>query len=93
MPHTRSAKKRLRQSEERRLRNRIVIKSIKTQIKKVTTAAAAGDMEKLRAETRAAITQLDRAAQKRVVHANLAARKKSQLARLVHTKEAAAKQV
>lgn len=87
MPHTRSAKKRLRQGEKRRLHNRAVIKSIKLQIKNVQAASTAGDVEKLRTEFRLIVKQLDKAAQRRIVHPNLAARKKSQLARLLLAKE------
>jgi small subunit ribosomal protein S20 len=87
MPHTRSAKKSLRKNEKRRMHNRAVKKDIKTQIKQVL-AAAAGPLEQLRAEYNLAAKKLDKAAAKRVVHPNLAARKKSQLAKLVHAKEA-----
>jgi small subunit ribosomal protein S20 len=88
MPHTRSAKKSLRRNEKRRLQNRAVKRAIKTQIKKVLTAAA-GPIDQLRAEFNLAAKKLDKAAAKRVVHPNLAARKKSQLAKLVHAKEGA----
>jgi small subunit ribosomal protein S20 len=86
MPHTRSAKKSLRKNEHRRLRNRAVKRDIKTQIKKVLTAAE-GPVDQLRAEFNLAAKKLDKAAAKRVVHPNLASRKKSQLAKLLHAKE------
>ena len=91
MPHTKSAKKNLRKSSKRRLRNRAVIKAIKTQIKKVEAAAEGDSVEQLRQEYNTAAKKLDKAAAKRVVHPNLAARKKSQLARLVHQKASAGK--
>jgi small subunit ribosomal protein S20 len=91
MPHTPSAKKRLRQYEKRRLRNRATKSSIKTQLKKVLEVAKEGTVEQLRQEYNVAAKRLDKAAAKRVVHPNLAARKKSQLARLLHAKEAGAK--
>jgi small subunit ribosomal protein S20 len=91
MPHTRSAKKRLRQSEKRRTRNRTTIKAIKTQLKKVRAIADGGDLPALQAECRLAVKKLDKAAQKRIVHPNLAARRKSQLARLLHSKESQGK--
>jgi small subunit ribosomal protein S20 len=90
MPHTRGAKKRLRQTAKRRERNRETKKAIKTQLKRFQ-AAASGPIEELRKEFVVAVKKLDKAAAKRIVHPNLAARKKSQLARLVHAKEAAAK--
>jgi small subunit ribosomal protein S20 len=85
MPHTRSAKKNLRKGVKRRLHNRAVKKDLKAQIKKVL-AAAAGPVEELRKEFQTAAKKLDKAAAKRIVHPNLAARKKSQLARLINRK-------
>ena len=90
MPHTKSAKKHQRQSEKRRLRNRSTKKAIKTQLKRFD-AATDGPVEKLREEYNLAAKKLDKAAAKRVIHPNLAARKKSQLARALHQKEAAGK--
>ncbi|HMF10960.1 MAG TPA: 30S ribosomal protein S20 [Gemmataceae bacterium] len=87
MPHTSSAKKRLRQSHKRRLHNRSVKKAIKVQLKKFA-AAVNGPVEELRKEYDLAAKKLDKAAAKRVVHPNLAARKKSQLARVLHQKTA-----
>lgn len=83
MPHSRNAKKRLRQNQKRRARNRSVKHSIKTQIKKALAAYKAGNLEALRKETSLAFKKLDRAACKRIVHPNYAARKKSQLSQLI----------
>jgi small subunit ribosomal protein S20 len=87
MPHTRSAKKSLRKNEQRRRHNRALKRDIKTQIKKVLEAKA-GPVEQLRVEYNLAAKKLDKAAAKRIVHPNLAARKKSQLAKLLCAKEA-----
>lgn len=84
MPHTKSAKKRLRQNIKRRQHNRSVKRTLKTYIKRVEDAAEQKDLEKLQTEFRTAVRKLDQAAARRIVHPNLAARKKSQLARLVH---------
>jgi small subunit ribosomal protein S20 len=89
MPHTKSAKKHQRQSEKRRLANRAAKKAIKTQIKRFTAVAAEGNAEKLQAEYNLAAKKLDKAAAKRVIHPNMAARKKSQLARQLRAKPAA----
>jgi small subunit ribosomal protein S20 len=89
MPHTPSAKKHQRKSEERRLHNRAIKKSIKTQIKRFEDAQE-GSLEELRTQYNLTAKKLDKAAAKRVIHPNLAARKKSQLARALHAKEAAA---
>jgi small subunit ribosomal protein S20 len=89
MPHTHSAEKRLRQNEKRRLRNRAAKKAIRLQIKSFLAAVKGGG--DAAAEFKLAVKKLDKAAAKRVVHPNLAARKKSQLARLLQAKPAGAK--
>jgi small subunit ribosomal protein S20 len=86
MPHTPSAKKSLRQTAKRRLRNRTAKKAIRIQVKKLTEPAKELTVEQLRLELKVAIRKLDKAAAKRVIHPNTAARKKSQLARLVNAK-------
>jgi small subunit ribosomal protein S20 len=89
MPHTRSAKKHQRKSEKRRLQNRSVKKAIKTQIKHFEEAVN-GPVDELRKQYNVAAKKLDKAAAKRIIHPNTAARKKSQLARALHEKETAA---
>jgi small subunit ribosomal protein S20 len=79
MPNTKSAKKRLRQSLERRARNRAVKSAVKTQIRKASDALAAGSAEQTQAEFRLAVKKLDQAASKGVLHRNTAARLKSRL--------------
>ncbi|MDX1946265.1 MAG: 30S ribosomal protein S20 [Pirellulaceae bacterium] len=91
MPTTKSAKKHLRQSNERRAKNRATKSSIKTQIRKVREAVASGDLTKADAEFRAAATKLDRAGSKRVIHPNAAARTKSRLQHLMKTAKSAKK--
>jgi len=81
MPHTKSAKKALRQDAKRRDRNRGVKKALKAQIKKFATALKEGTAEQKQAEFIACVKKLDKAAARRVIHPNAAARKKSQLAR------------
>lgn len=80
MPNTKSAEKRLRQSEERRLRNKSVHSRMKTEVKK---AMAAITKKEQTADTRVRIAfkQIDKAAGKGVIHPNAAARRKSRLAR------------
>ena len=83
MPTTQSAKKRLRQSLERRAQNRAVKSAVKTQVRKVRQAVAAGDVATAETELRLAAKKLDRAGLKRVIHPNAAARTKSRLAHLI----------
>jgi small subunit ribosomal protein S20 len=90
MPHTKSAKKSLRQDQKRRDRNRAVKKSLKGQMKKFLTAVKEGTAEQKQAEFVAVVKRLDKAAARRVIHPNAAARKKSQLARQLAAKPPAA---
>lgn len=82
MPNTSSAKKRMRQSEVRRLRNRAVKSSIKTLVRKVREAASSGG-EAAETEFRLAAKRLDKAAAKGVIHRNQASRIKSRLSALL----------
>jgi small subunit ribosomal protein S20 len=86
MPHTRSAKKNVRKIEARNLRNRAVKSAIKTQIKKFMDLVKSGSPDVLQSEFKIAAKKLDKAAAKRVIHPNQAARKKSQLAKMLNKK-------
>ena len=79
MPHSKSAKKRHRQSLVRRDRNRAAKSTIKTEIRKVRELIAAGDSSAAEAQLRVAAKTVDKAASAGVVHANLAGRVKSRL--------------
>jgi small subunit ribosomal protein S20 len=76
---TRSAAKAHRQSIKRRLRNRAVKSATKTAIKRANETIAGGDFDAAREAVRAAISTLDRAARKGVLHPNNAGRHKSRL--------------
>ena len=86
MPHTRNAKKRLRQNDKRRTINRATVKAIKTQIKKLKDVLGSGNTEQAQLEFNLLSKKLDKAAARRVVHPNLAARKKAQAARWLQAK-------
>jgi small subunit ribosomal protein S20 len=81
MPTTKSAKKRLRQSLERRARNRAARSALKTQSRKVRELAASGDAAQGNAELRVMAKKLDKAAARKVIHPNTAARLKSRLSK------------
>ena len=83
MPNTKSAEKRLRQSEARRLRNRAAKSAIKTQLRKVREAVASGNLEQAETEYRLAAEKLDKAGRRRIIHRNKASRTKSRLQRLI----------
>lgn len=75
----RSAIKRNRQNEKRRLHNRVFRGSTRTQIRKARSAINAGDKKTAVEEVKQAIAQLDSAASKGIIHKNNAARRKSRL--------------
>jgi small subunit ribosomal protein S20 len=78
--NTRSAMKRIKQNEKRRLRNRAVRSTIRSSMKSARTATAEKSPPSKEIVLEA-IRVLDRAVTRGVIHRNTAARKKSALAR------------
>jgi small subunit ribosomal protein S20 len=90
MPNTKSAAKRMRIEHKRRLRNRAVKSTVKTSIGKAQRAIVADPAQGATLEAvREAISQLDRAATKGVLHRNNVARRKSRLMKRLNTAQAA----
>jgi small subunit ribosomal protein S20 len=79
-----SQKKRILTNEKARKRNQAVRSELKTAIKKVDTAVAAGDKDAARSAALEAARTLDKAASKGVIHANQAANRKSGVVRKVN---------
>ncbi len=80
MPNTKSAAKRMRIEEKRRVRNHAVKAKVRTFVAKAKRAIDAAPEEPTTAEAvRNAISQLDRAVTKGVLHRNNASRRKSRL--------------
>ena len=79
MPNTNSAKKRLRQNKKRRIHNKAIKSSLKTQLRKVHEAVDGDDADLRDGAFQAAVSSLDRAAAKNIIHRNAAARLKSRL--------------
>ena len=88
MANNKSAEKRNAQNLVRRSRNRARISALRTQIKKVRTAVAAGDLETARTLLPETLGLIDRTASSGTIHANAAARRKSRLQRLVNKGQA-----
>ncbi len=88
MPNNASAAKRMRQEEKRRAYNRSIKSKVRTQITKARQAIVSPDIdaETAEANVRAAVSQLDRAAKKGVIHRNNAARRKSRLMKQLNAK-------
>jgi len=79
LPNTKSAAKRVRVAERRRMRNRIFRSSARTYIRKAERLIAAGDADAAATAVGDAISTLDRAAIKGIIHKNNAARRKARL--------------
>ena len=79
MANIKSAIKRNKQNEKRRLRNRVYRGSARTFVARARVALARQDLETAESATMAAVSALDKAAQKGVIHKNNAARRKSRL--------------
>ncbi len=92
MANHRSALKRFRQSEKRRIHNRIFRTRARTFVKKARAAIASGsDLDAAKAATRAAVRDLDMAASRGTIHPNNAARRKSRLMKQLAALEAQSK--
>jgi small subunit ribosomal protein S20 len=75
--------KRIKTNEKARLRNKAVKSELKTYVRKVREAVAAGDKEAATTALRAASRKLDKAVSKGVIHSNQAANRKSAIAKSV----------
>ena len=83
MPNTKSAKKRLKQNQAHRAKNRAIRSNLRTHLRKVRDAVAAGNIEEADQAYRLAAQRLDRAAARSLIHKNQAARLKSRLQKLI----------
>lgn len=79
MANNASARKRIRQTEKRTLRNRMRRSRVRTFLRKVELAIAGGDKTTAQTAFQAAQPELQRAVTKGVLHRNTVARKLSRL--------------
>jgi small subunit ribosomal protein S20 len=80
-----SAEKRARQTDNITLKNRSVKTRLKTITKKVSIEVANKNTEEAKSALSEAITVIDKAAAKGIIHKNTASRKVSRLTRLVNS--------
>jgi small subunit ribosomal protein S20 len=80
MPNTKSAERRMRNSERKRLHNRSIKSRLKTLERAFATAAKGGDKQKASEAYRQLSSAFDKAAKSGVIHKAKANRKKSRLA-------------
>ena len=83
MANTRSARKRVRQSQKRHDRNRAHLSRMRTAVKKLRTAVSNSEQELAQELLPKTLSVVDVTAQKGVIHRNAAARTKSRLTRAV----------
>ena len=79
MANHKSAIKRIRTNERKRQRNRVYRSRTRTEVKKAQDQIGVGNQEEAIAQVREAISMLDKAADKGIIHKNNAARRKSRL--------------
>ena len=79
LPNIRSARKRVKVTAKKNLRNRMVKSGVKTAVKKLTASIAA-DPGAAGAQLSATASAIDKAVAKGIIHKNTANRKKARLA-------------
>ena len=90
MPNTKSAKKQVRVSQKRKLRNQSIRSQNKTAIKKAEELIFSGKVKEAEEEVKKAVSSLDKAAGKGIMHANNADRRKSRLVKKLNQAKAKA---
>lgn len=83
MANSAQARKRARQAETTRKRNASLKSSLRSAIKKVKKAIAAGDKAAATKEFQSQQSVIDRIADKKIVHKNAASRSKMRLAQAI----------
>ena len=89
MPVTKSAQKQMRVAERRQLRNKSIRSQCKTSVTKAERLIFSGELEAAQKAAVAAISTLDKAAKKRIIHPNNASRRKSRLMKKLNEVQAA----
>jgi small subunit ribosomal protein S20 len=82
MANIASQEKRIHRAERERAENRRYTSSVRTYLRRLEAAVAAGDPEQAEAEFRAVCSRIDRAVRSGAYHRNTGARKKARAARL-----------
>ncbi len=85
MANSKQAEKRARQATKARAHNAALRTTLRTAVKKVRKAIAAGDKTAAQEVFRASQSVIDSIADKRIIHKNKAARDKSRLAAAIKT--------
>ena len=86
MANIKSAMKRVKITRAQNLRNRMIISDLKTALKKFDKALESGDEAAISEMYTIAVSKVDKAVTKGVIHKNAANRKKAQLAQKLAAK-------
>jgi small subunit ribosomal protein S20 len=81
--NTKSAIKRVRSNERKRQQNRVFRSRARTFIKRTRRLVAEGEIDQAQESAQLAVSSLDRAATKGVIHRNNASRRKARLMRML----------
>lgn len=84
MPNIKSAKKRVKVTAAKTLRNKMVKSNMKTTIKKFYAAVESGDKAAATAAYKPAVIVVDKAVKRNIIHKNAAAHKKSQFTKALN---------
>ena len=90
MPQTKAAKKQVRASKPRQIRNKAVRSLCKSRVAKAEKMIVGGETDASQAAITEAVSALDKAVAKGVIHANNAARRKSRLVKKYNQEQAPA---
>lgn len=82
MANIASQKKRILRAERERRENRRLTANVKTWFRRLESAAAEGDSEKIESEHRQLVSKIDKAVQRGALHSRNGARKKARAARI-----------
>ena len=88
MPHSKSAQKEVRVAKKRQFRNKSIRSLCKTKISKAEKLIFSGELNLSREAVVDAVSALDKAAEKRIIHANNTARRKSRLMKKLNQAQA-----
>lgn len=88
MPNIKSAEKQVRVTERKRLRNKSITSLCKTNVTKAEKLIFSGELKAAQEAVAVAITSLDKAAEKGIIHPNNAARRKSRLMKKLNEAQA-----
>ena len=89
MPNIKSVIKDVKKSRERHERNIAAKSKIKTFVKKAKTTIETGDAESTKLAVSAAVSVIDKTAEKGIIHKNAAARRKSRIMTAANKAQAA----